>query len=135
MAPPKTPNAPRGTVRGSSSGEQVAFQIRALPLPAEITDFLLNNASVLRGLQHELMIKSNEDSTGDRVTEETAHLQDDVVRTATVRSDHYWTGLEEVCAKLGGEWTKLADTMWASGPQGAGGCVLVDARKQDIANS
>jgi len=38
--------------------------------------------------------------------------------------------LEEVCKKAGGDWDKgIVDRIWAFGPLKAGGCLLIDARK------
>ena len=51
-------------------------------------------------------------------------------RKPTVRPEQFWTALEEVCKKAGGDWDKgIVDRIWAFGPRKAGGCLLVDARK------
>jgi len=52
-----------------------------------------------------------------------------------VKLENFWEGLKEVCQEVGGEWKELEETIWAFGPQGAGGCVLVDARKGASPNS
>lgn len=51
-------------------------------------------------------------------------------RKPSVHPDQFWTGLEEVCKQAGGDWGKsIVDRIWAFGPHKAGGCLLVDARK------
>ena len=61
------------------------------------------------------------------------HSYDDsgeTFRKPTVRPDRFWSALEDICAKAGGDWDKtIVDRIWAFGPHKAGGCLLIDARK------
>jgi ribosome assembly protein 1 len=150
MAPPKTPNAPRGTVHGASAQNLVAFTLRAAPVPQAILDFLRDNASVLRRLLRERGARDERGTTAapvggengattdqgvkgvaeveeDEVDEE-ADVQTDVVRAPTVKPEGYWAALDEVCKRAGGEWTGIAERIWGFGPHGSGACILVDAR-------
>ncbi|EIW81293.1 P-loop containing nucleoside triphosphate hydrolase protein [Coniophora puteana RWD-64-598 SS2] len=141
MAPPKTPGAPRGTIRGAASQNLVSFTIRAAPLPQVILDFILQNLTTLRQLQQQ----SKSDGKPDGETEhepdvdapsvEAAEvkaqgLAGDVLFTPSVKPAQFWSALEEKCKAAGGEWSDVAKRIWAFGPQGAGGCILVDARKE-----
>jgi hypothetical protein len=55
-------------------------------------------------------------------------------RKPSVRPDQFWTGLEGVCKQIGGDWDKnVVDRIWTFGPHKAGGCLLIDARK-DVKN-
>lgn len=131
MAPTKTPGAPRGTIKGSSALNIVEFTIRAAPIPSVILDYILENAAILKKLQHEHIAKQ----TGQQAEEveaqeeETQDHYGDVVRKPTVTKDKFWTVLEEKCKEAGAEWEGIVDKIWAFGPQKAGGCLLVDARK------
>lgn len=138
MAPPKY-SSKRGLVNGSSAQGLVKFSIRATPLPKAILEFILDNTSVLKRLQRERMnaLKNpTEDQDHDKETDDDANPErshDDsgeTFRKPTVRPDQFWTGLEEVCKRAGGDWDKgVVDKIWAFGPHKAGGCVLIDARK------
>lgn len=132
MAPVKTPNAPRGTIRGSSSQNIVTFTIRASPLPRPILDFILENLETLKKLQHD---KKWGETTEDQEDLATVDIYGDVIRKPNVRPENFWVALQERSKEVGGEWEGLADKIWAFGPQKAGGCLLIDARKPASINS
>jgi ribosome assembly protein 1 len=131
MAPTKTPGAPRGTIKGSSAHNIVQFTIRASPIPSVILDYILENVSILKRLQHEFKAKQTGQQTEEveAQEEESVDSYGDVVRKPTVTVDQFWSVLEEKCKEAGGEWEGIVDNIWAFGPQKAGGCILVDARK------
>lgn len=148
MAPPKTPNAPRGTIHGSSAHSLAKFTIRAVPLPEEILSFLRDNLLVLKRLQQErkMQEQKSESSEADNELqknssehpqsnddsmdlEEGVSMYGDVYRKPTVRIEEFWSKLDSLCKKAGPEWQDLSQRVWAFGPQSAGGCVLVDARE------
>ncbi|KAH9480567.1 Ribosome assembly protein 1 [Psilocybe cubensis] len=125
MAPTKTPNAPRGTIRGTSSQKVVSFTIRASPLPPTIMDFILENLTTWKTLQHDRKVKQ-----GQSVDEEDAgDNYGDVIRKPTVTPEQFWDAFDQKCKEVGGEWSDAADKTWAFGPQKAGACLLLDARK------
>jgi ribosome assembly protein 1 len=157
MAPPKTPNAPRGIVHGASAQNLITFTVRAAPLPKPIAEFLRDNTSVLRRLRRErvareaLAASASKANAADTLAasvdgltldgqvfnsvedleaeeEEELDVQTDVVRAPTVRLEQFWPALEALCTKAGGEWTTVPQRVWAFGPHGAGSCLLVDAR-------
>lgn len=131
MAPPKTPNATRGTIRGASTQNLVTFSIRSAPVPDVILQFLLHNLTTLRAMQQDGQI--NGDASGsstDIVSEsELVGVQGDVLYTPSVRADQFWNALEDKCNEAGGEWVNIIDRIWSFGPRHAGGCVLIDYRK------
>lgn len=148
MAPPKNPSLPRGTVLGASAQSVVKFKIRAVPLPRAILDFIQDNLLVLRKILRERKLKEEAASSSMRNGSssqplegdeddlvEGVSLHGDVFKKPTVKPEEFWTGLEAACKRAGVEWQCLADKIWAFGPQTAGGCVLVDARKESAANS
>ncbi|KAH7926455.1 P-loop containing nucleoside triphosphate hydrolase protein [Leucogyrophana mollusca] len=131
MAPPKTPNAPRGTIKGAGSQNLVTFSIRAAPLPEGILHFILQNLTTLRILQQgrqSSQIASSAE-TDDSIEGDQYGAQGNVVHTPSVKPGQFWDALKDKCKLEGGEWSDLTDKIWAFGPQGAGGCMLVDARK------
>ncbi|KAF8630859.1 hypothetical protein AX17_005218 [Amanita inopinata Kibby_2008] len=145
MAPTKTPNAPRGTIRGVSSHNVVNFSIRATPLPRVILDFILDSISVLKSLQRERRVKELKIQSDDQDQEETEQeeefnqesfdIQGDFHRKPTVKPEQFWDTLRQKCKEVGTEWEEIIDRIWAFGPHRAGGCILVDARKGGTPNS
>ncbi|KIL67943.1 hypothetical protein M378DRAFT_9192 [Amanita muscaria Koide BX008] len=144
MAPSKTPNAPRGTIRGASSHSVVVFTIRAVPLPRTILDFLLDNILILKKLQLERKVKVTnknaeqhrepEKNSEEELFKEDVDHQGDFYRKPTVKPEEFWEALQEKCKNAGPDWEDIADKIWAFGPHRAGGCILIDARK-DVSNS
>lgn len=141
MAPTKTPNTPRGTIRGASSYNVVNFTIRAVPLPRNILEFLLDNILVLKRLQQETdksaeqNHESDNDTEEDELNQEGVDTQGDLYRKPTVKPEQYWDVLREKCKEAGAEWKGIVDKIQAFGPRRAGGCMLIDARKDIIPNS
>jgi ribosome assembly protein 1 len=131
MAPPRTPNAVRGTIKGASTQNLVTFSIRSAPVPDVILQFLLHNLTTLRALQQDG--QTDRDKSGssiDIVSEsELVGVQGDVLYTPGVRADQFWNALEDKCNEAGGEWVNVSDRIWSFGPRHAGGCVLIDYRK------
>ncbi|KAF8208739.1 P-loop containing nucleoside triphosphate hydrolase protein [Mycena galopus ATCC 62051] len=136
MAPPKTPNAPRGTIHGASSQNIVTFTIRASPLPRIILDFVLDNLVTLKSLQHER--KGGVDSNDVEMPEgdlEGPTIDGNIVRKPNVKPEQFWDALRDKCREAGGEWENISDQIWAFGPQNAGGCILVDSRNSNTRHS
>jgi len=126
MAPTKTLNAPRGTIKGASSQQVVSFTIRATPLPKAVLDFILENLSTWKTMQHDRKIQQ-----GHALEEEGQEGENygDVVRKANVTPEQFWDVFAQKCKDVGGEWEGVADKTWAFGPQKAGACLLIDSRK------
>jgi ribosome assembly protein 1 len=129
MAPAKMPNALRGTIHGSSSLNIVRFTIRASPLPSPILDFILENIAILEKLRND---RKARDSQADKAIIEEAinvEVHGEIVRKPTVSPEQFWDALQKICDDVGGEWGGIVERIWAQGPQTAGGCLLIDARK------
>ncbi|KAF7365389.1 hypothetical protein MVEN_00411300 [Mycena venus] len=141
MAPPKTPNAPRGTIHGASSQNIVTFAIRASPLPRVILDFVLQNIATLKSLQHERRgggEADDADANADTDIEEDidgSNIDGTIVRKPNVKPEQFWDALRDKCREAGGEWADISDRIWAFGPQNAGGCILVDLRNSNTGHS
>ncbi|KXN88123.1 Ribosome assembly protein 1 [Leucoagaricus sp. SymC.cos] len=130
MAPTRTPNAPRGTIKGTSTQSVVSFTIRASPIPASLLEFILDNTTTLKKLQHDR--KSWQEGKSEEEEEEEESVADrygDIIRKPSVKPDQFWNAFRDKCKEIGGEWEDITDNVWAFGPQRAGGCLLIDARK------
>jgi ribosome assembly protein 1 len=138
MLPSKAVSGARGSVEGSSSQGVVKFMIRALPIPVALLTYILDNISILRRLRRERDLTEDNNITSDALDvedDQPVDVQGDVERTPTVKPEHYWTTLQEKCKEAGGDWVNIADQIWAFGPHGAGGCLLVDSRSPVSTNS
>lgn len=126
MAPPKTPSAARGTIIASSAHGVVSFSIRACPIPTDISQFVMDNRSVLT---QKGGTNLNDDESPDTLSaqedDEDTQGDIDVARKPTVRPERFWGAFEEICAAEASEWTDIAERVWAFD---VGGCILVDAR-------
>lgn len=132
MAPPKTPNAIRGTMKGGSAQNVVTFTLRSAPLPHSILLFIQQNLATLRSLLQERKStdRGTSDGDGNAVIEgEGPEVQGNLVQVPSVKPEQFWDALKEKCTEAGGDWVGITDKIWAFGPQGAGSCLLIDARK------
>lgn len=111
MAPPKTPDQPRGTILGSVQSGLVTFILRSLPLPEEITSFLIANSSTLKTLQ-----KDRKTDDDERSSESNEGVEPEV----------FWDELKKVCEEAGKEWTDVVDKIWSFGPRRVGPNLLID---------
>jgi len=93
--------------------------MRSRPLPDPILDFILDNLSVIKTLQRKVAYHQ----------EEQLDKLDFISRKPYVNPENFWEVFSEKCKEAGTEWEEVADKTWSFGPQKAGGCILVDARK------
>lgn len=118
MAPPKTPNQPRGTVLGSVQSGLVTFTIRAAPMPSSITSFLKANANTIKRIQRDRR-SGKADDESEAVTEVPEGAE-------VVTPEEFWPKFEQVLREAGRDWAGLADQVWAFGPRRVGPNLLVD---------
>ena len=132
MAPPKTPNAKRGTMHGAAAQNLAKFTIRAAPLPAPILEFLLDNLAILRRMQQERKEGEGDSSNADEeegAGDEDYDVQGEYIKKPTIKAEAFWPSLQEKCKEVGGEWADIVEKIWAFGPQRMGTCLLIDARQ------
>ena len=134
MAPPKTANAPRGTMHGSASHSLATFTVRAVPMPAELTEYLQRNQSIIARLEREMHdhVNGNQQqvSREDETEEELAVAHGELVQKPTVKLEDFWSTFAEVAKKAGGEWERRASHVWAFGPNRIGQNLLLDCRSE-----
>ncbi|EEB87088.1 hypothetical protein MPER_15716, partial [Moniliophthora perniciosa FA553] len=84
------------------------------------------NVLTLKRLQQE---RRGAESEAEQVEELVNEDRGDIVQNPDLKPDQFWPALQKVCKEVGGDWEKIIDRVWAFGPQKAGGCILIDARK------
>ncbi|KAK8864214.1 hypothetical protein IAR55_001460 [Kwoniella newhampshirensis] len=123
MAPPKTSGAPRGTIHGSVLSGLVNFTLRAVPLPASVIDFLLVHSNTIASMLVQKRDKASED--GEYV-EERDSSQGGHEQARVISPEQFWTELNALFNKAGGDWAGAADRIWSFGPKRMGANVLLD---------
>lgn len=133
MPPPKTKDAPRGTMNGSVLNGVVTFTVRAKPLPAEVTQFLISNMEAVRRVvqqERELTAGVDAGSLGaEDVTAESASAAqqgDAGGQIARMSPAEFWKQLDALFVKAGKEWAGITSKIWSFGPRRIGPNILVD---------
>ncbi|CAK9786141.1 P-loop containing nucleoside triphosphate hydrolase protein [Cutaneotrichosporon oleaginosum] len=116
MAPPKTAGEARGTVLGSLYDGLVTFKLRAAPLPAPVTEFLLAHQTTIR----DMLVRRKEED------EEDADQREAEAGVRTLTPEQFWTELAARFDAAGSEWVGAADRVWSFGPKKVGANVLLD---------
>ena len=119
MAPPKTADQPRGTIIGSVQQGLITFNLRAVPLPEDVTTFLIANLSTLKRLQRDRRLGREE--------VESDEARGDVAEgVEPTKPEDFWPELDKLLNASGKEWTGVAEQIWAFGPRRVGPNLLVD---------
>ncbi len=131
MAAPKDKALPRGTVIGVTASKLVAIRLRVRPLPVAVTEFLENNAGVIRRLYSDR--KAEEERTSGGSYEILTHDEADHSSMAdgglfTILE--FKEKLQALFSKEKGQsevWADAAEKIAAFGPRRAGPNLLIDA--------
>lgn len=134
MAPPKTKDALRGTIHGTSSNSLVSFTLRAVPLPPKLTAFLQANTSTMRRIQPDRRgarssVDDIDDSAVDAAVASKALAtgeEDEEARGKEVKPEDFWAEFERICEGAGRDWAGVAERIWAFGPKRVGANLLID---------
>lgn len=119
MAPPKTKDAPRGTIHGSLFNDLVTYTIRAIPIPEEVVDFLSVHTATIGSL---LTHKGEEGS----LESDELDASDAQGQVRAIAPEQFWKELEGLFSKAGPEWQGAADRIWTFGPKRIGANLLLD---------
>lgn len=132
MAPTKTHGALRGTIKGASARDVVSFTIRAMPIPAPLLEFIVNNMVIVKRLQQDHKTQQegkDSEAQGQEEEENVADRYGDIALQPSVKPEQFWDAFRDKCKDIGGEWEGITDRVWVFGPQNEGGCLLIDGRK------
>jgi ribosome assembly protein 1 len=115
MAPPKTKDAPRGTIHGSLFNGLVTYTIRAQPLPEPVIEFLSAHTATIANLL------SHSAGDGDELDASDAQGQ-----ARLLAPEQFWQELEALFKAAGPEWSGAAERIWTFGSKRVGPNVLLD---------
>ncbi|KIM28418.1 hypothetical protein M408DRAFT_329481 [Serendipita vermifera MAFF 305830] len=143
MAPPKTPNAPRGTMHGTASHGIANFTIRAIPMPETMIKFLQVNQSIISKLEREAQHEGHDhqnhhhhhpaeggEAEASLADEEAAIANGEILQRPNVRTDEFWDAFYNIAKTAGGEWGRRINHVWAFGPNRVGPNLLLDYRPE-----
>ncbi|KAJ4308397.1 Cytoplasmic GTPase/eEF2-like protein (ribosomal biogenesis) [Fusarium piperis] len=127
MRPPANKELGRGAVVATTSSKQVTISLRVLPVPADVTEFLLKNADAIKRL-HDRKAKV-EESEGEEIAAET-----DVAAGNTLSVEDFKKQLKEKFESDKGRenWKDCIDKIVAFGPRRTGPNFLIDATADGI---
>lgn len=143
MAPPKEGGA-RGTITSAIYDGLVEIQVRAVPLPENITEFLLAHQSTIASMFTKAKpdagkkpkpsadgtdtpkSTAEEDDSDSEDEDEDATVEERNEETRSMPVDEFWTQLSALFDKAGPDWAGAADRIWAFGPRRVGANVLLD---------
>ena len=122
MASCKAKDAPRGTVHGTVLSGLVKFNVRAIPLPPSIIEYLQSHTASIANMLSQRGRQADEDAASE-ARDAVEGMQE---HGRTLTSEQFWTELERLLTKSGGEWAGAADRIWGFGPKRMGANLLLD---------
>ncbi|KAI5812615.1 putative ribosome biogenesis protein Ria1 [Pyronema omphalodes] len=136
MSPPKDPNLPRGTVVAVTPSGRVSVRIRTRPLPAKVTQFLVQNMASIKNLYS----SKRAGEAGEAVAAEVAAVADDERGTQAnlklLSMDEIKAGLTKAFSKCPPKerdiWQGVVDKIIAFGPRRVGPNLLIDATEKSL---
>ncbi|KAH9819578.1 hypothetical protein DFH28DRAFT_924919 [Melampsora americana] len=142
MVPSKNPDQPRGTVSGSVSNGLITYTIRAVPLPDEITDYLIKSPDVIRNIAPRHRADQTKKTAVSASKEEIVSTDevDDLSQTNLTDDDHIsslkagtvlWNSLDKLHTEYHSntndeDLKDFVENIWAFGPRRTGPNVLLD---------
>lgn len=115
----------RGTITTSTTGGHVELTVRAIPLPEQVSTFLVANARTIKRLLQRDRMHVNQNAEADEDAEGGEALQQSA---GEVKVDFFWTKLEEILEHCGPQWRDIVNKIWSLGPRKVGPNFLIDAR-------
>ncbi|KAI0393090.1 P-loop containing nucleoside triphosphate hydrolase protein [Xylariaceae sp. FL0594] len=135
MRPPTNKELGRGVVVGVTSSKQVSITVRVRPLPPNVTEFLLKNAtSVKRAYSEQHAVEENRSDKDELEDQQAVEVDEDVVKSESLSIDELKTQLRAVLEGGKGReaWKDVIDKVVAFGPRRIGPNLLIDATKEGL---
>lgn len=115
----------RGLVKMFTPNRNCMIQIRALPLPTEVTDYLDENQDLIKTLDQYVLSKMSEKNKAVRSK---VDLQSDVKLKQSTKEamKEFKDKLESLFNDAGKQWKGFVDLIWAFGPKRVGPNLLIN---------
>ncbi|WFD34974.1 Cytoplasmic GTPase/eEF2-like protein (ribosomal biogenesis) [Malassezia cuniculi] len=125
MNPPKTAGAARGTMQGTAVQDKVSYSIRAVPLPAVVSEFLVVNQNTLLQLRRGSTQETYDPTANAYVRTAAVYHDADTPDAHQVPPNEFFDAFAKVLESAGPEWA--GRSVYAFGPHGTGPNLLIDA--------
>ncbi|KAI1810968.1 P-loop containing nucleoside triphosphate hydrolase protein [Poronia punctata] len=136
MRPPTNKELGRGVVVGVTTSKQVSITVRVRPLPQNVTEFLLKNATSIKRVYSEQKQGAEEtDSNKDELEDENVvEMDEEIDKSQTLSLDELKSQLRDVLESGKGResWKDVVDKVAAFGPRRTGPNLLIDATKDGL---
>lgn len=133
MSPPKDPNLPRGTVIAVTPSGRVSVRIRTRPLPAKVTQFLVQNMASIKNLYSS---KRAEEAAAAEVSEVAEDERGTQASLKLLSMDEIKAGLTKAFSKCPAKerdvWQGVVEKIIAFGPRRVGPNLLIDATEAGL---
>lgn len=136
MKPAANKELGRGTVIAVTPSKQVSVRLRVMPLPTEVTNFLIkNSAAVQKSYAQRQAEEKSKQGTSTVEDSDSEDVDDAALDTARALSPpEFKKQLQDLLAKAGHQdiWANAVDRISAFGPRRVGPNILVDNTKDNI---
>lgn len=137
MKPPANKELGRGTVIAVTPSKQVSVRLRVMPLPIEVTNFLIKNSAAVQKSYSQRQAEEKSKQGAGTVEDSDSEDVDADAALDTARAlspPEFKKQLQELFAKAGQQdiWANAVDRISAFGPRRVGPNILVDNTKDNI---
>ena len=136
MAPAKQSELGRGCTLSVSPSKQLSIRLRVVPLPENVTDFLVKHVGTIKLLQHQRLSGDEERGREENGTDNTAEQERDEETETLERTVLPLREFRDELGKLFEEvkedrelWSNVVDRITAFGPRRIGPNILVDSTR------
>lgn len=135
MKPAANKELGRGTVIAVTTSKQVTIKLQVRPLPTEVTEFLLKNATAIKRLYSDRQAAEKSVQTKSEESSDDDDVDDLVDNTKILSLQEFKKQLQSAFEKVKGQrdiWAHAVDQITAFGPKRTGANLLIDATKEGI---
>ncbi|KAH8801700.1 P-loop containing nucleoside triphosphate hydrolase protein [Xylogone sp. PMI_703] len=137
MRPPANKELGRGTVIGVTTSKQVTIRLRVLPLPSEVTEFLIKNAQAIKDLYSARQAVNSSQQNGSEQVLEQEDVDSDTTRAGTkvLSLTEFKQQLQKIFEGVKWQrevWSNAVEQISAFGPRRTGPNLLIDATNDGV---
>ncbi|ORX61992.1 P-loop containing nucleoside triphosphate hydrolase protein [Hesseltinella vesiculosa] len=130
---PHTETVPRGSMTLSTAQQAITLQVRTVPLPTNVTEYLTSHANSIKAMVEQKLARRNKGGKDADDDPATLALTEDASLEVTLSPQAFQQGLRDAFAKaqkkgdpFSSLWDDIVDQIWAFGPRRIGANLLVN---------
>ncbi|RFU27274.1 hypothetical protein B7463_g9067, partial [Scytalidium lignicola] len=134
MKPPANKELGRGTIIAVTTSKQVNIRLRVMPLPSEVTEFLVKNSQAIKQLYSATQAANGSQQNGSEQTleQEDVDVDDMPAVTKAMSLTEFKQQLQKIFESVKWQrdvWSNVVEQIAAFGPRRTGPNLLIDATK------